>query len=236
METVYVPEKSQCSIVLIGNFNPFMFQPEWFKRNGIISPEEVDIAENTKTSPMVISNQITMFKTSQFDIRIEQNRFQIIAEKEPFIVLKDFVIKTFENLGGLIISAVGFNYNAHYSISEKSKYQLIGDRLAPKKYWNSLLKEEVTGDDRKSGLISISMQKCKDNERGHLSMVLEPSSVIIPGVYIGCNNHTNFKDDNSIADNVMEEIDTSFENSFEEMKQFQQDLLVEVLKEDGWNS
>ena len=232
MEVVYNPEKNQCSVVLIGDFNPLMFQPEWFKRNGIISPEEVDIAENNKTSPMVISNQITMFKTSQFDIRIEQKRFQVVAEKEPFIVLKDFVIKTFEKLGGLIITAVGFNYSAHYNIGDKSKYELIGDRLAPKKYWNDLLGDEVTGTDRKSGLMSITMQKNMENDKGHLSMILQPSAVVNTGVFLSCNDHINFKDDDSIADNVMETIDTLFELSFDKMKNLQQNLLIEVLKED----
>lgn len=229
---MYTPEKKQCSVVLIGDFNPLMFQPEWFKRNEIISPEEVDIAETNKTAPMVISNQITVFKTSQLEIRIEQKRFQVVAEKEPFIVLKDFVTKTFEKLGGLIITAIGFNYSAHYDIGDKSKFQLIGDRLAPKKYWQVLLEEEVTGDDRKSGLTSITMQKNFDDEKGHISMTLQPSVFFKPGVFITCNSHTNFKDDDSIADNVMETINESFELSFEKMKHLQENLLIEVLKED----
>ncbi|MBQ8321432.1 MAG: hypothetical protein IJX92_03610 [Clostridia bacterium] len=232
MEIAYIPEKNQCSIVLIGDFNPLMFQPEWFKRNEIISPEEVNIAENNKTSPMVVSNQITMFKTSQLDIRIEQKRFQVIAEKEPFVVLKDFVIKTFEKFSGLIISAMGLNYSAHYNVGDKSKYQLVGDRLAPKKYWKSLLEDEVSGDDRKSGLISITMQKNSDSDTEHIAMTLQPSAIIKPGIFINCNSHTDFKDDASMADNVMERLDELFELSFDKMKNLQQDLLIEVLKED----
>lgn len=39
-------ERQQYSIVLIGEFNPAMFQPEWFSRNNIIAPEEIDVIRN----------------------------------------------------------------------------------------------------------------------------------------------------------------------------------------------
>ncbi len=41
------PEISGASIVMVGSFNPAIFQPRWLGSQGIIRPEE---AENAKIS------------------------------------------------------------------------------------------------------------------------------------------------------------------------------------------
>lgn len=227
------PERKQYSIVLIGEFNPVMFQPEWFSKNGIIAPEEVDFARNqTSTCPIIVTPQLTLFKTSQFNVKIEQKRFQVVADKEPLIAIKDFVLKTFEKLGGFIIKAFGFNFSAHYNVVDKETYQKIGDRLAPKDYWGSLLGDEVDGVDRKSGLTGIEMRKTKSDGTGHISVLLQPSSFIQPGVFMNCNNHTNLNDEDSMAEIVIEKIEQVFENSFADMREIQLDVLNEVIKND----
>ena len=71
----FEPERKQFSIVLIGNFNAALFEPEWFFRNGIISQEDVDLArDENSVFPIVVTSQLTLFKTSQFTIKIEQKR------------------------------------------------------------------------------------------------------------------------------------------------------------------
>ena len=233
MNEMFLPEKRQYSVVLIGEFNPMIFQPEWFRRNDILSPEEVDVAQNQNAkTPTVISPQLTMFKTSQLSLHIEQKRFQVVAEKEPLIILKDFVSKTFEKLGGVVITSFGFNYSAHYKIESQEKYQIIGDRLAPKQYWECLLEDEVSGVDRKSGLISLTMQKTKDEKQGHLSMNLQPSALVQPGLYISCNDHTNMSEEQAVAEYAIERIVDIFDQSFDKMVTLQETLLAEVTKED----
>lgn len=225
------PEKEQYSIVLVGDFNPMMFQPEWFSRNLIISPEEVDFAKSqTALSPLIVSPQLTAFKTSQFSIKIEQKRLQVVCEKEPFIVIKDFVLKAFEKLGGFTISAYGFNYSAHYAIDTLETFQKIGDNLAPKKYWESLLGDEVTGTERKSGLAAIQMQKTKEEKRGQISLILQPSILIKTGVFMSCNDHTNVDIEDSNAEQVSEQINENFDKSVAFMRKIQIDVLNEASK------
>ncbi len=233
MSASFIPERKQYSIVLIGQFSPAMFQPEWFYRNNIISLEEMDFARNqSSTCPIIVTPQLTLFKTSQFSVKIEQRRFQIVAEKEPAIILKDFIVKTFENLGGLSINAFGFNFSAHYQINSISDYHKIGDRLNPKKYWESLLGDEVSGDDRKSGLTSLQVQKTKKDVNGQISVTFQPSAYIKPGVYIACNDHTNIFDEDSSAERVTETIEKEFEKSIANLQNIQLNILTEVIKAD----
>ena len=225
------PQKKQYSIVLIGEFNPAMFQPEWFLRNNIISKEDADFARSTTGStPLVVTPQITLFGTPQLKIKVEMKRFEIIADKEPYISAKDFIYNTFSALPGYTISAYGFNYSAHYGVENNEIYQRIGDNLAPKQYWESLLGDDMTGLERKGGLATIQMQKEKNDNKGRLTVILQPSAIIKPGVFITSNDHTTVSSDDMMAETVLDEINRRFEKSFEEMKVIQEDLIKRAVE------
>lgn len=226
-----IPERQQYSLILVGDFNPAMFHPEWFKRNDIISPEEIDFEhDSTLKNSIIVTPQLTIFKTSQLNIKIDQNRFEVVADKEPFISVIDFIIKTFENLGSFIIKAFGFNYSAHYKVEDVATLHRIGDKLAPKEHWATLLGDEVAGDDRKSGLTAIQMQKSKTDGTGQYTVILQPSNFVKPGIFMSCNDHTNMSKENNLADNVMENISNMYNKSLEFMQKVQIDLIDKVAK------
>lgn len=221
------PELKQYSIVLIGDFNPAMFSPQWFGKNNIIPVEDVEFALSEKSSP-IISSAITIFRTNQLSIKIDTKRFQVVATKEPLIVLKDFILKTFENLSNYTISAYGFNYAAHYSVDNNQEFHKIGDLLAPKSYWKKLLGEDVSGDERLGGLATIQLQEPKKNADGVVSIILQASGLVQPGFYMSCNDHNNLKDDDATAEVLLERINKEFENSFDFMRDLQLSVLNEV--------
>ena len=225
------PERQQYSLILLREFNPAMFQPEWFKKNNIISTEDVDFARSDALKDsIIVTPQLTIFKTSQLNIRVEQNRFVVVADKEPFISVIDFVTKTFENLGSFIIKAFGFNYSAHYKVDDVATLHRIGDKLAPKNCWATLLGDDVTGDDRKGGLMAIQMQKVKSNGMGQYTVILQPSNFVRPGIFLSCNDHTDLNEENNLAEDVIENILNVYDSSLEFMKKVQIDLMDEVIK------
>ena len=228
----FEPTKKQYSIVLLGDFNPSMFQPEWFSKNNIISTEEAEFAKgDSQKSPLIVTPQVTIFSTSQFSVRVETNRFTVICEKEPVVVIEDFVCKTFEKLGGIVIKAYGLNYNAHYPCDSLNEFQRIGDNLAPKSFWEAFLEDEVTGDDRKSGLVRIQMVKNKKDDKAQTTMTLEPSNRCVPGVYIASNYHVVVPSDEAFAESVMEDIQKTFDSANDYMKTMQKELLERAVKE-----
>jgi len=225
------PERKQYSIVLLGTFNPLMFQPEWFVRNDVISPEEVEVTRSeNNVVQTIITPQLTQFRLSQFSIRIEQNRFQVIADKEPLLTIKDFIRKTFEKLGALTIIAYGFNYSAHYQFNNISEIHAFADKLTPKKYWSSFLGKDISGDDRKGGLLSLQMHQTKENNEGQLLITIKRSAANLfnNGIFLNCNDHTNINPDDSAAEIVMEKIEKNFDSSFINMATIQEDLIAEA--------
>jgi hypothetical protein len=227
----FAPERKGYSIVLIGTFNPLMFQPEWFGKNHVIATEEVEYARNQSNSlPTLITPQLTLFRTSQLSVKIEIDRFQVVADKEPLITIKDFVKKTFEKLGGLTITAYGYNYSAHYKFGSESEIHAFADKLTPKKYWHALLGNDVEGDDRRGGLSSLQMHKSKENGEGQISLILQRSAYVPSGIFLACNDHVILKEDDSSAYIVMELIENTFEMAFNNMAKIQDELIVETTK------
>ena len=229
----FTPERKQFAIVLAGTFNPLMFQPEWFGRYGVISQEEVESSRNqSNAQPTIITPQLSFFRTSQLNVSVDEARFQVQAEKEPFLLVKDFVKNTFERLGGLTLSAYGFNYSAHYKFRGEAELNAFADRLAPKQYWRTLLGKDVSGDNRTGGLIAIHMSQAKEQADGLINVQLQRSVLTFPGVFIHCNDHTDAKKDRSSADDVIEELDKRFESSLAFLLKIQNDLLTEATKND----
>lgn len=224
----FKPEMKQYSVVLLGEFNPAMFSPEWFGKNKIIAPEDVEFAKRAGSNS-IVSPAITIFSTQQLNVKIDNVRFQIATNKEPITVLKDFIKKTFDDLANFTIKAYGLNYSAHYKVDSYSDYHRVGDLLAPKKYWKFLLNEDMSGDDRHGGLASIHMVEEKDG--GATSISLQPSNTFKPGFFISCNDHNNLPEEDATADRLLECINNEFETTFEKMKDMQLNLLNGVLGE-----
>lgn len=224
-ETI-IPERKQYSVVILGNFNPEMFQPQWFYRQGIISQEDADFAiDQNSSSPLIVTPQLTLFRTSQMTVQITTKRFEVKAEKEPLITLIDFISKTFENLGSYSIPAFGFNYIANYKMKSVEEYHKIGDKLAPKGFWEDLLEEEITGNDRKSGLMSLQMKKQKKDSDDYILFTLQGSPFIENAFMLSCNDHNILSNENQSADDVMELINKRYEEAFDNMSDLQIKLL-----------
>lgn len=227
IEKKFNPEAKQFSIVLVGDFNPAMFSPQWFGKNNIMPAEEVGFALSEQNSP-IISSAITVFQTNQLNIKIDTKRFQVSATKEPLVTIKDFILKTFEGLSNYTIKAYGYNYSAHYQIENFHEFHRIGDLLAPKIYWEKLLGDDIAGDEREGGLATIQMQKQKKQKNGNISIILQSSTMFKPGFYMACNDHNVLSEDEANAENLLEKINIEFEESFNFMKDLQISVLNEV--------
>ncbi len=84
--------KYQCklkdhSIVLLGNFNPKIFQPAWFVAEGLLQHQEADEANIE-----IIHSSVVIFRTDWMRMEVTQDRFIVTTSKEPYDrVLRDLV-------------------------------------------------------------------------------------------------------------------------------------------------
>lgn len=220
----------QMSIVLLGDFQPAMFQPYWFKDNGIINESEFEAITSNSAGQMLLSNIITQFETGTTAFRIEQKRFQIIGKTEPFEKTIDSFRKIFESLSSITVTAYGINYYFHLKADSKKELEEIGKRLAPRSYWGSLFDDSVDSANSKSGLVSITMRKIESF--GYLNLTIETSNRIdTGGIFMNFNFHHVKEDSNSfIVAEVMDEIENQDMQYKDVVSKLTEEIVNEVTK------
>jgi hypothetical protein len=170
------PDIETASIVLIGSFNPTIFQPRWLGAQQLIRAEE---AANAKIT--TIQSELTDFKVEWFHLQVLQNRFQIACtDPRQYGPLRDLVSGMFTILPHTPVTDVGMNRIFHFEMPSVDVWHALGHKLAPKNAWEPIL--DVPG------LRSMQMQgRIKQQAEGLIHVKVEPSIQIQPGVYIEVN-------------------------------------------------
>lgn len=177
-------EMDGASIVMIGSFNPAIFQPRWLGVQGLIRPEEAETAKIT-----VIQAEVADFSTEWFQVQVLQNRL-MLASVDPrhYAALRDLCAGIFDLLPHTPITAFGINRQFHFSMPSIEAWHSIGHRLAPKDAWNPIME--------KPGLRSMTIQGLrKQIDPGILYIKVEPSLRINPGVFVEVNEEFRPSDD-----------------------------------------
>lgn len=173
------PDIRAMSIVLIGTFNPAIFQPAWFAAEQLLKEGE---AREVKIE--VIHSELTVLMLDWFRLQVTSDKFVISTTQEPYYeVVRDFVLGVFSLLPGTPMQRMGINRDFHYRATSEKEWHGLGDRLAPKELWNGVIDSP--------GLRSLVMEESRrrDGFPGFIRVKVEPSSQIQPGVYIQVNDH-----------------------------------------------
>jgi hypothetical protein len=99
------------NIVLLGTFNPMIFQPAWFSAEGLLRREEAEAVEG-----VIIHREIASFETSWVNLQVRPERFMASTANSSFYEpLRDLVFGTFQVLHHTPIQKLGLNRNFHWS-------------------------------------------------------------------------------------------------------------------------
>jgi hypothetical protein len=174
-----IPDINGASIVLVGSFNPAIFQPEWFVRQGLFSDTESSTAEIKVVHP-----QICQFETESFIVQVTNERFSAFSKPnvtaEP---LRDLVMGTFVILEHTPVTAMGLNRQMHFALKSEEMWHSLGDRLVPKEPWNSVL-------EGRPGMLSLEILTNRETPKGSSFRVkVQPSTQVKFGVYFETNEH-----------------------------------------------
>lgn len=183
-----IPEFSGSVIVLVGSFNPQIFQPEWFARQGLLPKEQVEAAEIK-----VIAPAISHFETEQFIMQVTHDKFYAgskpNADPAP---LRDLVQGTFFILEHTPVTAMGLNCMLHFSMESEDAWHQVGDKLAPKDPW-------IDQFEGSAGLQSLSVTTSRGSKTGgwreetypgaRYTARIEPSVQVKFGVYFETNEN-----------------------------------------------
>lgn len=173
------PEAEALDLVMVGSFNPAIFHPEWFLRQGLIVEAEAQQAQVAE-----VSAEVTFLQLCGFQIQCVSDRFSIgtsnisVAER-----MQDLVLGIFAKLPHTPITACGINHGVHYLVGDAAYWHRIGHTLAPKDLvWNGLLENP--------GMQLITIRGERGGPfPGEINVTVAPSVQYPPGIFVKSNYH-----------------------------------------------
>jgi hypothetical protein len=211
------PEIEGVSIVLLGSFNPKIFQPYWMAKHGLISDSEAEIADVAVIHPEIAAFMIE----DLFTLQVHPTRFFIERNVAPLVLICDLVGRLFGDLLPHVpIHQMGINRTAHFNVGQEQR-ERIGLMLAPREPWGDWGKEVSSGEGPKHGglqSLTLIQRNVSDRPRGWIQTKIEPSLRIShgqTGIYMEVNDHYELTDSSqtSTPEAMMELLVKVFDNS-----------------------
>lgn len=171
------PAFDRASIVMLGQFNPAIFQPAWFARHSLIRDEEASNAKN-----LIVTDQVTNFEADWLTVSVTADRFQAQTDQPAYsIALRDLVLGTFSLLEHTPFWAVGMNRHLHYRVESEDLWHQYGHFLVPKEPWADLIDNP--------GMRAVTIWGTRPDAPGaRIQYVVEPSNRVRPwGLYFSFN-------------------------------------------------
>lgn len=152
---------SEIAIVLVGNFNPIVFQPAWFSNQKLLRAAEVDNASINVIHPDVVS-----FSTEWLSLQVTRERFTALITSDAYAVhLRDFVVGTFSLLEHTPIDHLGVNCTRSISFENLLDWHDFGHYFAPKSPWLPL---------HKPGMLQVGIRSERtDGREGNFNWTVE---------------------------------------------------------------
>ncbi|MGC1480100.1 MAG: hypothetical protein WA771_06330, partial [Chthoniobacterales bacterium] len=174
-----IPETESLQVVVVGSFNPAIFHPQWFLREGLIGADD----EN-KANIKVVAPEGTEVTIGGVNIKClsEQLIFETVDisyTEKLFDILTSSLIK----LPHTPCVACGINPRAHYRVQTEDYWHKIGHTLAPKDdVWNVLY--------TKPGMQAVTIKSVREGDYpGEINTTVQPSALVNPGIFVQANFH-----------------------------------------------
>lgn len=150
-------------IVLVGSFNPKIFQPAWFAAENLIRKEEAQAANIELIHP-----QVARFSLDWLQLQVTEEQFSATTTQSSFYEpLRDLVLGTFRLLRHTPVRMMGLNRDSHFRMPTEEAWHAFGHRLTPKEPWAGVLKEP--------GMRSLTMEGLRpDGFQGYIRVRLSP--------------------------------------------------------------
>lgn len=137
------PVKQTLAVVFVGSFNPRIFHPAWFEREGLVSAEEeaASLSESKKNGPLVTPDLSRCEIGDEISLECLTDRLSINAAttlgEERLRALAGAVLA---KLPHTPITAVGINHSQVFDTRDEDEWHRVGDLLVPKEaIWSKIM-------------------------------------------------------------------------------------------------
>ena len=188
----HTAEIFDASIVVLGNFNPAIFSPDWLERNELIGKEDGDDARSR--SSLIVSQQVTSYETDWFFLQVLENQFTLMSKGVVTPAFRDLAEGILTLVPHTPVTAVGVNFMSHFHMPTQDAYYKVGDVLAPKQIWRKIFPEEQGTPGVLDLMIGIQQVRRGDPNTNPdvVRIQLQPSAKIaFPkyGIFLSYNDH-----------------------------------------------
>ena len=169
------------SIVVVGTFNPSIFQPSWFAQEELVRRAEADVAKLE-----IIHTEVTVFETEWFRLEATRDRLIVRSAREShFEALRDLVVGTLDLLRHTPTGVLGVNHDIVIQCPSREAFDQLGWTLAPRDNWLPVLE--------RPGVARLhEMGQRTDGFEGYVQVIVEP---ILDGgtkIRLEVNDHFDF--------------------------------------------
>ncbi|MGR3293568.1 MAG: hypothetical protein ACUZ9M_06070 [Candidatus Scalindua sp.] len=183
------------SIVFLGNFNPAIFQTQWFDRFKILPIQEIQWAEGEKPKKIelpgtkiiveeapyiIITSDHTLLQFPSLQIEVFPDKYICSSKnKEAFSLIKNVTISIFKVLEHTPIKAVGINFEGDCKF-RKGAQEILNDLFVNN---NRAFKKTFGNDFRIGGTIGFKQESRK------ITLRIKGSNTINDGINFSLNFH-----------------------------------------------
>jgi len=183
------------SIVLIGNFNPAVFHPQWLANLQIIRAATANAADIKS-----VHSSLTSFSAEWLRFEVIANRMIVSTlDASQLQPLRDVVVGILTVLEQTPVTMLGMNSALHYQTSSDFSWTRAWSTLTPDSRWDFL---------RSPSVHSVTVEGHRPdggNQAKYVRVKLEPSPLAAAGgVTIGFNEHYEFEDTASSAERAVQ--------------------------------
>ncbi|MBP6721942.1 MAG: hypothetical protein KA239_06460 [Bacteroidia bacterium] len=208
------------SVVLIGDFNPVIFQPAWLANKSLIRESEAEKAEIE-----VIHNELNRFSLEWVEIEIAKNRCEFRSSKVAhFPLVRDLIVGIFSILQETPIKSFGMNHLYDLSLGTVQRYHAFGEALTPLNLWATTLSKARLLDLQ---ILEEDVSNAK-NGRKRIQITPTPNSTIGFGVLISINNHFELNKPAHSANEHIALLKENWETSFLDARHIINEMLNKI--------
>jgi hypothetical protein len=221
------------AIIVVGDFNPAIFSPDWLERNDLIGEGDAIAAREGKAGrhPLV-SHQVTTFETDWFTLQVLDTQFSLTSKGVLSPAFKDLAVGIFQLVPQTPVKAVGLNFIGHFKLESQELHHKIGDVFAPKDIWGGLYPDEFVGLEQLVIRIQRGSREKGADSNDEKRITLQRSNKFKYGIHLSFNDHhdvtTCDESDLTPAENVAKIVDEQWQFDWDDAVRVFDQLLSEA--------
>jgi len=166
------------AVVLLGSFNPRIFEPLWFSRHDLVPEQEAEAAE-----VQMIDREFCRVNFGWVDLVVTEERLQAESTSETVndSQIRDLLVSIFRLLPHIPVNVGSIHHRWHLAIDTEAEWHGVGHALAPKEIWDGVLEEP--------GMFDFAMLgRRPDDLEGAIKVRIQPSRAVSPGIFMNVND------------------------------------------------